>query len=290
MISVIITIYNRKDKLERAIKSYLNQDYPDKELILIDDGSTDGSSDIAKSYESYENIVYFFQENKGCAAAKNMGVKLASQKYITFLDSDDYYSHNKVLTIAAKELIKGYEFLSFNKVLMKYISRDEIQSTNFNDNINLFEHMIHSPLNYAGKPPYFFDRKLFIDAGCLDEESKWGDTINFWRKFLSPSRKTLILDEEGYSYDQTDTKSMGKLRDMTTYAYAFDSIKRAYENNNKIIIEYKSEMVWGLVLLVYAIKSRNLSKIKFSLSLLTFGRFYLIPKSFYYLLKTKIIK
>ncbi len=61
MISVIITIYNREKTLKRAIESYLSQDYLDKELILIDDGSSDKSSSISKKYTNMDNIHYYYQ-------------------------------------------------------------------------------------------------------------------------------------------------------------------------------------------------------------------------------------
>ncbi|MFV0573825.1 MAG: glycosyltransferase family 2 protein [Vibrio sp.] len=289
MISVIITIYNREDTLERAINSFFEQKLQEKELILIDDGSTDLSSEIAQKYSNFDNVKYYYQKNQGCAAAKNSGVNLASFDYVTFLDSDDFYDENNVLSIAAEEIHNGYEFISFQKVKMKYREFDKIVQSKENDRTNLLEHMSRSPLNYAGKPPYFFKKELFIKAGMLDESSKWGDTITFWRVFFSMDVKTKIICGLGYVYDQTDTQSMGKLNNKSVYSHAYDSILRSYIVNEKTIRSYKSEKVWQLVLLFFSLKSHSFSKIKKSTLDLLLGRFYLIPNSILYLIKTKML-
>ena len=92
-ISVIITVYNKEDYIVRCIQSVLNQSYPHIELIIIDDGSTDGSKALIKSnliHNTVEIKTMFFDENKGLAKARNTGLSMATGKYIFFLDADDY--------------------------------------------------------------------------------------------------------------------------------------------------------------------------------------------------------
>lgn len=89
--SVIIPIYNTKSFLRTCIESVLAQTQKDIEIILVDDGSTDGSTQIIKEYEArYPFIKAIYQENQKQGAARNAGVKVASGEYIYFLDSDDY--------------------------------------------------------------------------------------------------------------------------------------------------------------------------------------------------------
>ncbi len=83
----MLPTYNRRDVLERAIESVRDQTYSDWELIVVDDGSTDGTSDLLGSGDS--RIRYTRQENAGVYAARNHGLSLAQGRYITFLDSDD---------------------------------------------------------------------------------------------------------------------------------------------------------------------------------------------------------
>lgn len=98
-ISVIIPVYNVEQYLQTSLDSVLNQDYSDLEIILIDDGSTDRSGLICDEYAKKDSRIHVIhQENKGAAAAKNAGLRMASGKYLAFADSDDFvepgaYSH-----------------------------------------------------------------------------------------------------------------------------------------------------------------------------------------------------
>lgn len=90
LISIIIPIFNREKTINICIDSILKLNYPNFELILIDDGSNDNSRIICQNYKDrYPNIVFFHQKNKGVSAARNKGIELANGKWITFIDSDD---------------------------------------------------------------------------------------------------------------------------------------------------------------------------------------------------------
>lgn len=91
MVSVIIPVYNVTSSLERCVRSVLNQSYRDFEIILIDDGSKDGSADICdRLVQKYTNIRVVHQSNSGVSAARNRGIELAKGRYLCFVDSDDY--------------------------------------------------------------------------------------------------------------------------------------------------------------------------------------------------------
>lgn len=94
-ISVIVPIYNVEEYLEECLDSILNQTKKDFEVIMVDDGSTDSSGEIAKSYaEKYPNFHYFYKENNGLGCARNYGVEHSDSKYIIFMDSDDKISED----------------------------------------------------------------------------------------------------------------------------------------------------------------------------------------------------
>lgn len=99
-VSIIIPTYNRKDMLIESALSVLNQTYKDFELIIVDDGSKDGTEEkVNKLINLYKNfrIRYIkFKENKGPAFARNRGAQLAKGKYLAFLDSDDLWLKNKL--------------------------------------------------------------------------------------------------------------------------------------------------------------------------------------------------
>jgi glycosyltransferase involved in cell wall biosynthesis len=94
LISVIIPTYNRGWIIKEAIDSVMAQNYRDFELIIVDDGSTDNTSDILNSYHG--DILVFRQENRGVSAARNRGIVEASGRFIAFLDSDDLWLPQKL--------------------------------------------------------------------------------------------------------------------------------------------------------------------------------------------------
>lgn len=95
LISVIMPVYNVEIYLAQSIESVLNQDHQQLELILIDDGSTDGSGAICDAYAAKDNRVrVIHQKNGGAASAKNAGLRIASGTYLCFVDSDDFLEPN----------------------------------------------------------------------------------------------------------------------------------------------------------------------------------------------------
>ena len=103
-LSVIIPIYNAENYIDESIKSVLEQTYKDFELILVDDGSTDGSSKIIQNYqeENPEQIKIITQANRGVSAARNKGINSSNCPYILFLDADDYIQED-MLELMIKE-------------------------------------------------------------------------------------------------------------------------------------------------------------------------------------------
>ncbi len=92
-ITVIIPTYNRYKFLKRALESVFTQTYKVKEVIVIDDGSNDNTSQIQ---QDFSNIKYFYQANKGVSSARNLGIKKSSYEWIAFLDSDDEWHEDKL--------------------------------------------------------------------------------------------------------------------------------------------------------------------------------------------------
>ena len=90
LISVVMPCYNAEKYLAEAIDSVLGQSYPSVELILVDDGSTDSSKNIARHYG--KRLAFLEQENQGPYRARNRGFEASQGEYIAFLDADDYWA------------------------------------------------------------------------------------------------------------------------------------------------------------------------------------------------------
>ncbi len=95
MVSVIIPVYNCGESLHRTMRSVLDQTYPEIEVILVDDGSTDNSYAFAKQYES-DRVKILQQKNAGAAVARNRGLAIAKGEYIQFLDAGDVLDKAKI--------------------------------------------------------------------------------------------------------------------------------------------------------------------------------------------------
>ena len=117
MISVIIPTYNRADRIEKSIRSVLNQSYKDIELLVIDDGSTDNTYEVVSKIKD-DRLFYYKQENQGACAARNHGMNLAKGKYIAFQDSDDIWYADK--------LEKQYNFIEMTKADLVYCGMHRI--------------------------------------------------------------------------------------------------------------------------------------------------------------------
>ena len=93
-VSVIIPTYNRKNLLKRALRSVSSQTFVPQEIIVVDDGSSDGTKDWV--LERFPNVRYIYQDNFGVSSARNTGIKEAKGSWIAFLDSDDEWVPNKL--------------------------------------------------------------------------------------------------------------------------------------------------------------------------------------------------
>ena len=115
LVSVIIPTYNRAHSVVDAVMSVKTQDYPAIQIIVVDDGSKDKTAELI---EQIENVEYYYQENKGQGAARNLGLKYAQGDYVASLDSDDIW-HRDFLSNAVNRLEKhDLDFVFLNWLSM----------------------------------------------------------------------------------------------------------------------------------------------------------------------------
>lgn len=128
LITIVVPIYKVQDYLEKCIHSILKQTYKNLEIILVDDGSPDNCGNICDEYAKKDNrIKVIHKENGGLSDARNVGIEIATGKYITFVDSDDYITDDYIAYLY--DLIKKYNVkLSICEVKTVWKNADSIKN------------------------------------------------------------------------------------------------------------------------------------------------------------------
>lgn len=166
LISIGVSAYNRKDYLKLCLDSLLAQTYPNFEIIVIDDGSTDGTSEMMA--ECYPDIRYVMQENGGDGSAKNHAARIANGEYIVFNDSDDLFYPDAVMRL--------YEAIPASGVACSYGTYQTIDADgnelptrrkmNRYPSGRIVKHLLrHVIVNSCGT---LIPRQLYLDAGGFD--------------------------------------------------------------------------------------------------------------------------
>lgn len=126
LISIIIPLYNKEKAIARAIESIICQTYTDWECIIINDGSTDGSVDVVRTFLSNEKIRLIHQENGGVSKARNKGLDEAKGEWVIFLDADDALLENclsslcdKIVSFPNIDIVCGNFYNGDNRLVLK---------------------------------------------------------------------------------------------------------------------------------------------------------------------------
>ncbi len=114
--SVIIPVYNVLPYLREALDSIINQTYKNLEVLVVDDGSTDGSGEVCDEYRSDPRVIVIHQENKGLSGARNTGLDRMTGEYVAFLDSDDAFMPEMV-----EKMLKALSHTEAQIAICKYI-------------------------------------------------------------------------------------------------------------------------------------------------------------------------
>jgi glycosyltransferase involved in cell wall biosynthesis len=175
-VSVIIPTYNRKNLILRAIHSVINQTYQDFEIIVIDDGSTDGTKD---ALSVYKDIRYFYQENRGISSARNRGLAEAKGDYIAFLDSDDEWIPEK-LAIQVKILDENPKIgIVHNKLIILNEKNEQIGTKPRLDSSGIFTDLIET-LGDLPTSSIMIRRECFDKVGVFDESLPTMEDFEMW--------------------------------------------------------------------------------------------------------------
>ena len=210
-ISVIIPTYNRCDLLKRAINSVIKQTITPKEIIIVDNGSTDQTYQMVSSL--FPEINYFIEKKRGVSAARNKGILESKSKWIAFLDSDDAWKPTK--------LEKQMEYSVFNQDKYRIIHTDETWYRNkkFLNQLkkhkksggNIFKNSLQ--LCCISPSSVVLKKQIFEEYGLFDENLEVCEDYDMWIRITSKEEvgfldSPLVLKYGGHS-DQLSKKFWG---------------------------------------------------------------------------------
>ena len=199
-VSVIIPAYNAEDTLVPSIESVLRQDNVYCEIIIVDDGSTDNTSRIAKEYSSnFENIFLIQQENKGLGGARNTGIENATAPYITFLDSDDTFNKDILSNSLNKQRLLDLDIIMFDYARIK--NGKDIKGTSNYLKCCGFEGLFSLLSGFSlAATCRIYKKELLVNNSILFPEHRYHEDITFVMKAYYYAKKVSYYDSKGYNW------------------------------------------------------------------------------------------
>lgn len=224
-VSIIIPVYNAELYLKRCIDSCINQTYKNIEIILINDGSKDNSEKIIKTYQD-ERIVYIHKENSGVSATRNIGLKIATGKYIMFADADDWYELDAVeqmVNAIEKENCDAIRS-NYNRVIQSqcYKNSEKIQNNKIiemddviSGRINCYVWLIIINKNALKKAEFDTDLPMMEDTLFFIELLSKGIKIKY---------KNIITYNYYFNSESASINSKNLLRNMMSIFNVYEKI------------------------------------------------------------------
>lgn len=256
-ISIIIPVYNTEKFINRCIDSILAQTFTNFELLIIDDGSKDGSGRICDGYAANDiRVRVFHKENGGVSSARNLGLEYARNEWIMFVDSDDWLPQNSLeILIQGQEadlIVSGY-------VLEKEKTKPIVPSCNgIQKGEGLHNFIIKNYQSTFLTAPWakLYRREIIVlNAISFDLQLKVCEDAIFIATYLLYVDSICIVDKACYVYDTPadfGEKYTGLLaKDMDRTFYLYDVTRKAYDKLNKHLnvtsIKSDCSIIFGLL-------------------------------------------
>jgi glycosyltransferase involved in cell wall biosynthesis len=213
-VSIIIPVYNSQELIERAIRSCMGQTFANIEIIIVNDGSSDRTKDVLQHFECLNNVIILNKDNEGVAKARNDGLKLASGKYVIFLDADDYLKNdaaevmvNTIIKEQSDMVVSGFHIIKSDStplhVKPKYDANKSPMDNFFLDNI------VSSPWAKLFKMEIINNNNICFENLEIMEDGVFNvDYIQYVSKlaFIDEPLYTYIKGADGLSSNISESK------------------------------------------------------------------------------------
>jgi len=273
-VSVIIPTYNRRQYLECALESVFAQTVPPDEIIVVDDGSKDGTDELIRNLSSkkYPQLVYIWQENKGAGSARNQGIRAARNPIVAFLDSDDtwYPYHIKEaldcfsvfpeagFVLAKYKIVDLQGTANKNYIVKKYKRRDfakkialRISGSNYLlDTDKCLHHILLSNIGFLTST-LVINRERCPRKVFFDEMLSIGEDVDFYLQLMAYNISLIYIDTIHSKYCFHTSNS------ITT---AMDNSMNRLQKAHLIIRQIEKKLVYCRSEMEYEAVFRELSR------------------------------
>ena len=227
LVSICIPTYNRKDYLRETIQSILDQTYKDYEIVIVDDGSTDGTEQMVRALGI--PVTYYWQPNGGDAAARNKLIELAKGKYISFIDSDDLLlpdAIERMVRIAEAENGKVIVYGSYYRIDKNGRIYGRCKRRLFSGTIT--KHLFKTILVHACGS--LFPAKILRESPAFDTSLHICSDYDLWLR-LSTKYKFIALPAPTFKRRRHETNL--SMASMENCLIEYEVLKRFYENGGR---------------------------------------------------------
>jgi glycosyltransferase involved in cell wall biosynthesis len=236
LVSVIMPVYNRVNIVKKAIDSVLNQSYSNIELIIVDDGSVDGTVKVLEEIKDEKIILIKNKENQGQGKSRNIAIKVSKGEYITYLDSDDIWDENFILAMMGGFLkLKDADLIYSGQRMFEDNSIFAVRFASFNKSLLRNK-------NYIGINTIIHSSKIFKDIEIFDESLKrcedWDLLARISAKFKIYSIPMILSNcYEDHAKNrvtlQSDISFCEKVREINLKRFKSSTQNKSISNLNK---------------------------------------------------------
>ena len=224
IVSIIIPVYNNEKYIRKCLSSVCAQTYKELQIIVINDGSTDGSSDIIKEYaEKDSRIIFIEQENRGVSSARNEGLQAATGEYLTFIDGDDYVGEdyikelvNCAVKTGADMVITGISMVDPDGNLIKEIVPKGYKR---------FEHEEWA-FRLSAVASHLYKRSLWVENSMTFYEGERGEDMPVSLFFAGTCENIRMLKKAEYYYVQHQSSAMHSFKKQDKSYLPYNALER----------------------------------------------------------------
>lgn len=261
MISVVIPLYNKAKSIVTTLQSVLDQTYKDFELIVVDDGSTDNSLNVVRSFVHSLNVHSFIRiihkENGGVSSARNRGIQEAKGEYVAFLDGDDIWDNDFLKVMA--QLIKDFPSKSIYGLGCVPIKRGEqpIIKDSYYRGVSTWD---YATMAFTGSSTCVNKRDA-IELGIFDIRMTHGEDLDMWWRLMLLHGGASDLRPYAYYIQDAENRAMNRIAPLEKHIpYYIDKFAEARTNNKEFRKFFDREMIYRLYPYLFDDRYRNEAK------------------------------